>query len=115
MSDIVASDRTATLSPDKTTNLDFEGATASMLLELFGERVADDLDDLFFVFKVDLFLRRVHVDIHLCRIDLQSQVDERVRPFWQEARVEAVEGTTDGPRFDEAICVNASASRVSSK
>jgi hypothetical protein len=75
-----------------------------MLLEHLGELLTHELHDLVLVGEGDLFLCRMNVDIDLARINLQGEVDERMRAFCEEGTVEAFERSFQGRAVDVSVC-----------
>lgn len=85
-------------------HLHFEAPRLARLLQLLGEGVADELDNLVLVFKADLALGRVNIDVDFGRVDLERQVDEGIRALGEQGSVEAFESALEGSAVDEAVC-----------
>ena len=86
------------------THLHFVAATLAMLLEHLGELLTHELHDLVLVGEGDFFLCRMNVDVDPARVDLQREVDERVRAFREEGTVEAFERSFQGRAVDVSVC-----------
>lgn len=84
--------------------LNFITPTLSLLLEDLGEFFADELDHLVFVFKADLLLGWVDVDVDLGRVDLEGQVDERTSAFRKEGPVESLKRALQRRAVNVAVC-----------
>lgn len=75
-----------------------------MLLEHLGEFLTHELHDFVLIGERDLFLCRMNVDVNLARVDLQREVDERVRAFCEEGTVETFERSFQGRAVDVSVC-----------
>jgi len=88
----------------ESTHLHLEAPALALARQHICEALAHELDDLGLVLEADLLLGRVHVGVDLGRVELEAQVDERVRALGEEVRVEGLEGALERRAVDEAVC-----------